>query len=40
MGLFGNATVIRLLWRLLGAEIQPSPPLVGSWSLCYNLADL
>lgn len=40
MGLFENRTVIRLLWRLLGAEIQPCLPLVGSWSLCCNLADL
>lgn len=40
MGLFENRTVIMLLWRLLGAEIQPCPPLVGSWSLCCNLADL
>lgn len=40
MGLFENRTVIMLLWQLLGAEIQPCPPLVGSWSLCCNLADL
>lgn len=40
MGLFENRTVIRLLWRLLGAEIQPCLPLVGSWRRCCNLADL